>query len=142
MKIFYSAEHNGFFSDAIAYNPTPVDLVEVSQEMHEEFMQGLDGKIMQPGADGFPSWADIPPLTAEQQLAMAERKKSTLRTIADDEIAWRQYAVERGKATEEEAAALIVWQDYRLDLMRVDTSKPDWPTPPGKQAESVAVQVK
>lgn len=134
MKIFYSAEHNGFFSDAIAYNPTPVDLVEVSQEMHEEFMLGRDGKIMQPGADGLPVWADIPPLTAEQQLAMAERMKSTLRTIADTEIAWRQYAVDKGKATEGESAALIEWQDYRLDLMRVDTAKPVWPTPPGEQA--------
>ena len=34
----------------------------------------------------------------------------------------------------EEAAALIAWQDYRLDLMRIDTSKPDWPTLPGEQA--------
>ena len=41
-----------------------------------------------------------------------------------------QYAVDAGKATEEEAAALIAWQDYRLNLMRVNTSKaPDikWP---------------
>ena len=134
MKIFYSAEHNGFFSDAIAYNPTPVDLVEVSQEMHEEFMQGLDGKIMQPGADGLPVWADIPPLTAEQQLEMAERKKSTLRTVADDEIAWRQDAVDAGIATEKETAALSEWKKYRVLLMRVDTSKPDWPTPPGEPA--------
>lgn len=134
MKIFYSAEHNGFFSDAIAYNPTPVDLVEVSQEMHEEFMLGRDGKIMQPGADGLPSWADIPPLTAEQQLAIAERKKSTLRTIADDEIAWRQDAVDAGIATEKETAALIEWKKYRVLLMRVNTAKPVWPTPPGGAA--------
>ncbi|WP_418457858.1 tail fiber assembly protein [Citrobacter braakii] len=134
MKIFYSAEHNGFFSDAIAYNPTPVDLVEVSQEMHEEFMLGRDGKIMQPGADDLPVWADIPPLTAEQQLAMAERKKSTLRTIADDEIAWRQDAVDAGIATEKETAALSEWKKYRVLLMRVNTAKPVWPTPPGEQA--------
>ncbi|MBA8056659.1 tail fiber assembly protein [Citrobacter sp. RHBSTW-00678] len=134
MKIFYSAEHNGFFSDAIAYNPTPVDLVEVSQEMHEEFMLGRNGKIMQPGLDGLPSWADIPPLTAEQQLEMAERKKSTLRTIADAEIAWRQDAVDAGIATEKETAALSEWKKYRVLLMRVDTSKPDWPTPPVEQA--------
>ncbi|TKU60075.1 tail fiber assembly protein, partial [Citrobacter sp. wls711] len=64
----------------------------------------------------------------------AEQQRQVLKSIADTEISWRQYAVERGKATEEEAAALIVWQDYRLDLMRVDTAKPDWPTPPGVQA--------
>ena len=34
----------------------------------------------------------------------------------------------------EETAALIAWQDYRLDLMRIDAPTPDWPTPPGEQA--------
>ncbi|MEI9544698.1 tail fiber assembly protein, partial [Citrobacter braakii] len=75
MKIFYSAEHNGFFSDAIAYNPTPVDLVEVSQEMHEEFMLGRNGKIMQPGLDGLPSWADAPSPSQEQLIQIAETER-------------------------------------------------------------------
>lgn len=69
-----------------------------------------------------------------EKIAEAEFRKAQLRTQADSEIAWRQYAVDKGKATAEEAADLINWQDYRLDLMRVDTSKPVWPTPPGEQA--------
>lgn len=69
-----------------------------------------------------------------EKIAEAEFRKAQLRAQADSEIAWRQYAVDKGKATAEEAADLINWQDYRLDLMRVDTSKPVWPTPPGEQA--------
>ncbi len=69
--------------------------------------------------------------TVEEQIAAAEAKKARLRSEADGEIGWRQYAVDRGKATTEEAADLITWQDYRLNLMRVDTAKPEWPTPPG-----------
>lgn len=62
-------------------------------------------------------------LDIEAQLAL-------LRQRADNEIGWRQYAVERGKATEEEVVALIKWQDYKLELMRVDTSNPVLPTIP------------
>lgn len=69
--------------------------------------------------------------TAEELTALAEAKKYRLRLEAESEIAWRQYAVDRGKATDAEAADLIIWQDYRLNLMRVDTAKPEWPTPPG-----------
>lgn len=68
--------------------------------------------------------------TAEEQIVAAEAKKARLRSEADSEIAWRQYAVDRGKATDEEAADLIIWQDYRLNLMRVDTTKPVWPKIP------------
>ncbi len=64
----------------------------------------------------------------------AEAQKTQLRAAATDEIAWRQDAVNAGIATEEEAAALDEWIKYRVLLMRVDTTKPVWPTPPGIQA--------
>lgn len=64
----------------------------------------------------------------------AEVQKAQLRAAATDEIAWRQDAVNAGIATEEEAAALDEWIKYRVLLMRVDTTKPVWPTPPGIQA--------
>ncbi|EFO3048909.1 hypothetical protein DQ140_20795 [Escherichia coli] len=58
---------------------------------------------------------------------------SSLRAIADAEIAWRQDAVDVGIATEEETAVLADWKKYRVLLMRVDTAKPVWPTPPERQ---------
>ncbi|HHJ4353612.1 TPA: tail fiber assembly protein, partial [Citrobacter freundii] len=75
-------------------------------------------------------WVDIPALSPEERAAQVEQTRQELRVQADSEIAWRQYAVDRGKATAEEAADLIKWQDYRLDLMRIDILNPVWPTPP------------
>lgn len=56
--------------------------------------------------------------------------KASLRLKADSEIAWRQDAVDAGIATEDETAALSEWKKYRVLLMRVDTSKPEWPEKP------------
>ncbi|HDT2308337.1 TPA: tail fiber assembly protein [Citrobacter braakii] len=89
-------------------------------------------------ATPFDNWNGDAWVTDEAKLkaaniAEAEFRKAQLRAQADSEIVWRQYAVDRQKATDEEAAALTEWQDYRLDLMRVDTSKaPDikWPELP------------
>ncbi|MES3478726.1 tail fiber assembly protein [Citrobacter freundii] len=64
----------------------------------------------------------------------AEREKLRLKAVADDEISWRQDAVDTGIATAEETAALSEWKKYRVMLMRVDTAKPVWPTPPGELA--------
>lgn len=60
----------------------------------------------------------------------AIQKKNTQRNAADSEIAWLQDAVDAGIATDEETEALKSWKAYRVQLMRVDTSKaPDisWP---------------
>lgn len=67
-------------------------------------------------------------------VAEAETQKAQLRAAATDEIVWRQDAVNSGIATEEEATALDEWIKYRVLLMRVDTTKPLWPTPPVVQA--------
>lgn len=75
-----------------------------------------------------------PSPTPEQLIAQAEQQKAALKATADAEIDWRQYAVDKGVATDYESAALDEWSMYRVLLMRVDTSKaPDivWPIQPG-----------
>ncbi|MEI9543040.1 tail fiber assembly protein [Citrobacter braakii] len=134
MKIFYSADHNGFFSDAIAYNPSPVDLVEVSQEMHEEFMQGLDGKIMQPGADGLPSWTDTPPLSQEQLIQITETERQRLLAKADAVMLdWRTELM-LGEISDANKAKLSAWMAYKNEVKSVVTSADpehvNWPIPP------------
>lgn len=64
------------------------------------------------------------------EVAAAVQKKNALRAVADDEIAWLQDAVDAGIATDEEASSLAAWKKYRVMLMRVDTSKPEWPDMP------------
>ncbi|EOX8496984.1 tail fiber assembly protein [Salmonella enterica] len=90
------------------------------------------GKMLGSDKEGNPVWVDIPPPSAEQQIVQAEQKRTTLRSIADKEIAWRQDAFDAEIATAEEAAALFEWKKYRVLLMRVDTAKPEWPTPPAE----------
>lgn len=80
--------------------------------------------------EGAPAWVDIPPLSSQVVIAMAEQKRSQLRGVADSKIAWRQDAVDADIATDEEAAELAAWKKYRVLLMRVDTLAPVWPTAP------------
>lgn len=79
-------------------------------------------------------WVTDADAQSNAAIADAEREKLRLKAVADDEISWRQDAVEAGIATAEETAALSEWRKYRVMLMRVDTAKPVWPTPSGGQA--------
>ncbi|WP_368894462.1 tail fiber assembly protein [Kluyvera ascorbata] len=66
-------------------------------------------------------------------VATAVQKKNSLRSAVDAEITWLQDAVDAGVATDEETSLLAAWKNYRVQLMRIDTSKaPDieWPTSP------------
>ena len=130
----YCALNNGFYGDNTPDDKIPGSVVHISDAEGQRILDSQINGQIQPDDNGFPVLAPYPQLTKDEQQERAEQQRQVLKSIADTEISWRQYAVERGKATEEEAAALIVWQDYRLDLMRVDTSKPVWPTPPGEQA--------
>lgn len=109
----------------------PEDLIEVTPETASEFMANTQpGKIIAADEQGLPVWEDAPQLTPNEIQVEATAKKAHLRTVADAEIAWRQDAVDAEIATEEESAALADWKKYRVLLMRVDTAKPEWPTPP------------
>lgn len=70
----------------------------------------------------------------EELRAQAEAKKTELLSAAAVAIAPLEDAVDEGMATEEETAALSEWKKYRVKVRRVDTSNPEWPTPPNIQA--------
>ncbi|EHE1279918.1 tail fiber assembly protein [Salmonella enterica] len=112
----------------------PSDVTEVSDSVRNEYnFTPPEGKQLS-SSQNMPVWIDIPPATREELIADAEREKLRLKAVADDEISWRQDAVDAVIATAEETAALSEWKKYRVMLMRVDTAKPVWPTPPGEQA--------
>lgn len=52
--------------------------------------------------------------------------------LANDNITPLQDAVDLDMATDEEKENLLAWKKYRVLIMRVDTSSPEWPTPPTK----------
>jgi hypothetical protein len=72
-------------------------------------------------------------LSDSEIIAAANTEKLRLRAIADPEISWRQDAVDAGIATEGETSALAAWKQYRVFVMRIDTSTApdiDWPEMP------------
>ncbi|MDT7298408.1 tail fiber assembly protein, partial [Citrobacter freundii] len=102
----------------------PSDVIEVSDSVRNEYnFAPPEGKQLS-SSQNMPVWIDIPPATREELIADAEREKLRLKAVADDEISWRQDAVDAGIATAEETAALSEWKKYRVMLMRVDTAKP------------------
>ncbi|EML9218105.1 tail fiber assembly protein [Citrobacter freundii] len=72
--------------------------------------------------------------TLTELVEQAERKKSSLLAEAMVEIAPLERAVKRGIATSDEITLLEEWERYSVMVNRVDTAKPEWPTPPNIQA--------
>ncbi|WP_370621397.1 tail fiber assembly protein [Citrobacter portucalensis] len=118
-----------------SYSELPADLIELTGDEQSLYWKQTppSGKCLGVKS-GRPAWVDSPPPTYDELSAAAEAKKARLRSWADSEIDWRQDAVDVGIATKEETAALSEWKKYRVLLMRVDSAKPVWPTPPGEQA--------
>lgn len=131
MKMYFSPGEVGFY-DEISNRPN--DCTEISENQYQQLIAGLeDGKMLAADNNGLPVLIELL-LTPEDEIALAEDKKSLLRSKADSEIAWLQDAAEEGIATESETLLLAEWKKYRVLLMRVDTAAPDWPTLPGQQA--------
>lgn len=63
-------------------------------------------------------------------VVAAEQKKVFLLAESNIAITPLQDALELDMATDAEKASLLEWKKYRVLLMRVDTAKPVWPTPP------------
>ncbi len=136
-QYYYSYSAKGFFwlsADELKGNDIPADLIPVSEEEYAALFLGQErGKYINHTPAG-PVLIDQPDYTPEELVAQAESKKSRLMQTANDAIAPLQDAVDLSIATEVETAALTEWKKYRVMLMRVDTTKPVWPTPPGEQA--------
>ena len=126
--LFYAANmvDDGSYGDSL-----PDDLFELTDAETEQYWKVSPPEGKKLGAvKGRPGWVDVPPLSEEQQAAIADAQRTQLRAVADSEIAWRQDAVDAEIATDAEKTALAAWKKYRVMLMRVDASAPAWPTPP------------
>lgn len=142
-KIFFSASANKFFFESMKDDYErggywPDDLCEVTHETYKIYAGSKppEGKIRGQDSSGQPVWIDISAPTKEQLITLAEQQRKKLLEAANIEIAWRQYAVDKGISTENESQALEWWNLYRVRLMRVDVSAaPDcqWPETPLNQ---------
>lgn len=147
----FSVETQSFYPDSIIYDELPDDVVEITESEHSTYLNAIisgryiylvDGAlaVSSPRPGNYYEWNssnnswEMSEAAEQQQKddarAAATQQKSALKAAADSEIAWRLDAVDAGIATDEEASSLAEWKKYRVILMRVDTSKPEWPDMP------------
>lgn len=139
MKIYFSPRDKGFYhesdkDDYLAAGTWPNDLIEISKEWFQFLIDSQEeGKEITVNEYGQPVLTEPPAPTKEQYIAEAEAEKAAQMSTASAAIAPLKDAVDLGMATKDEEALLLAWQQYRVLLMRVDTSvAPDveWPVFP------------
>lgn len=129
----FSAKTCGFYPKAeidayINAGTLPEDTIEVSEDIRNEYnVSPPAGFKLGTDSSGMPAWVD---LTAKEKNSNNELLRASLRAIADSEISWRQDAVDADIATDREVSELAEWRKYRVLLMRIDTTDPEWPQPP------------
>lgn len=127
----YAPSTNGFYPEDNEYPNIPDDVISISDELYIELLNGqVSGEIITPNGSEMPFLSQQPSPTKERYIEMAETRRTSLLSSAALKLAPLQDAVDLGEATDEEAAALNAWKKYRVMLMRVDASNPQWPTPP------------
>ncbi|AZF92967.1 MAG: tail assembly chaperone [Phage NG54] len=118
-------ENNGLWPD---------DIVAVNGDvMHEYAGIPPEGKRLGADKKGKPVWVDIPPLTHEEHIEIAERKKQNLIAEVTQETEMLRAKLALGRINDDEKALLNAWLDYLDELEAVDVSTaPDinWPVKP------------
>ena len=138
-KFLYSATTNSFYPTAMlsAYenaNSLPDDVVEIDDSEAEEFMSETPvDKVRCGGENGHPTWCNVPPLTVEQQILIAEKiRQALLDEAATLTCDWRTELM-LGTIDDSDKSKLAKWMGYIKKLRAVDTKKvPDikWPSRP------------
>ena len=140
MKYIYDAKTNAFYpvtlkESYIAKGLWPESDVEIDEETFAEFQKPPAGKMVVAGDDGYPTYADIPPPTHEQLVAIADAEKQSLIDEANEHINSKQWPgkAAMGRLKDDEKTQYNAWLDYLDALEPIDTSiAPDitWPVPP------------
>ncbi|HGA2743197.1 TPA: tail fiber assembly protein [Enterobacter roggenkampii] len=141
MKYVYSAPSNAFYPVALksSYEATgdwPVDGVDVDESVFATYTgTAPSGKMMGADENGYPVWVSTPPLTREQQIAVAENEKVSRIVEANSFMISKQWPGKAaiGRLKGDELAQYNLWLDYLDELEAVNTSAaPDieWPGKP------------
>lgn len=128
-KYLYDARTNAFYpfglqADYAAAGMWPENGVEIDEETFSEFQKPPTGKMRVAGDDGYPAWADVPPLTHEEQIAMADSQKQSLIDQANEYINSKQWPgkAAMGRLKDSEKSQYNDWLDYLDELEAIDTA--------------------
>ena len=141
-KYLYDAVTNAFYpldmqEEYETAGMWPKNGVGVDEELFASFQSPAPGKVRIAGDDGYPAWGDIPPLTNDEQVALAEAEKQSRIDEANVYINSKQWPGKAalGRLKDTEKAQYNAWLDYLDALDGVDTSTaPDisWPSTQAK----------
>lgn len=140
MNYVFSATDNAFYplsmrQQYVDAGTWPADAVQVSDDIFNEFTGPSPiGKIRGVVSE-MPAWADLPPPTQDEYIAMAEQERKRRIDAANDYMDSRQWP---GKAamkrlSTDDFAKYNLWLDYLDALEAISTSSaPDieWPIQP------------
>lgn len=116
----------------------PSDAVLLTEDEASEFWKRNPPDGMELGHDdiGRPVWAEIPPPTHEQQVAIAEAEKKTRLDHAMQVTAMWRTELQLGIISDDDKKALTAWILYHRVLQDIDTDAApdiDWPEEPQSQ---------
>ncbi|WP_142971354.1 tail fiber assembly protein [Enterobacter hormaechei] len=116
----------------------PDDIVAVSADVFDIY-SGISpqGKMRGATEDGQPTWVDLPPLSHEQEVDLANAEKQSRIEQANDHMNSKQWPgkAAMGRLKDSEKAEYTAWLDYLDALEAVEASSaPDihWPIPPAQ----------
>ncbi len=138
MKYIFDKKTNAFYPVALQQEYEnagmwPESGVEITEEVFAAFRNPPEGKMLGSDKKGNPVWVDVPPLTHEQHVAIAESQKQALITEVNTETEMLRAKLALGRIKDDEKALLNAWLDYLDELEAVDVSTaPDiiWPVKP------------
>ncbi|MGJ7119519.1 tail fiber assembly protein [Morganella morganii] len=138
-KYRFNPENNMFYPYSMkeSYETSgdwPVAGADVSEDIYLKFIgEAPDGKKLGSDKKGNPVWVDIPPLSSEEYIELAEIKKQSLITEARQKTQLWQTQLMLGIITDGDKASLKEWMLYVQKVQAADVSAaPDiiWPVKP------------
>lgn len=113
----------------------PSDAVLITEDESITYWKQSAPEAKQLGVvDGRPAWVDMPPLSSEQEKALADQQKALLLNAATAKIViWQTKLLMGRKLADNETAQLNNWIDYIDSVTAIDTATaPDisWPALP------------
>lgn len=138
MKYIFDKKTNAFYPVALQQEYEhagmwPESGVGVTEEVFASFQNPPEDKMLGSDKKGNPVWVDVPPLSHEQHVAIAESQKQALITEVNTETEMLRTKLALKRIKPDEEALLIAWLDYLDELEAVDVSTaPDiiWPVKP------------
>ena len=132
---YYSKNTGGFYDDEIHGDDIPADVVEITDDTWMELLNGqAEGKIISADENGYPVLTDLPPLSHEELVQVAENERQRLLTHADAVMLdWRTELM-LGEISDANRAKLSAWMAYKNEIKAVDVATDpehvNWPVPP------------